>query len=539
MPKRKAEAEAQAPPDTESAGSSCNQQLTAYIRSGKSGLYVTSYEETRVENEFAKIVAHLDSIKKPDDRAFGLYTWSLTQGIVNVTDDPPTSIPDTEDPLAPNGMLDTFNKLPERSILLARDFHALLGDSNPLLIRKVKDCLAAGKMANRVFVILGCELRLPPELSKEVSVVEFRLPDKAQLQTVLTGIANSAGILLNGNGNEDLILDAGLGGTTTEFEDWLSIAVVESSGKEIDHNIIAREKALALKKSGILEVVKTDITFDDLGGLDELKAWTHRRVRAFTKEATAYHLPMPKGICLFGVQGCGKSYATKAIANELQVPLLKLDAGKLFGSLVGQSEATTRAVINQVEAFGKCVLQIEELDKSFAGMKSSSDGDSGTTRRVVGTFLSWMQEKTSPVFIVATANDLTKLPPELLRKGRWDELVFVDLPTETERVEIWRVQIRRHHRSPDDFDLSALSKITDGWSGAEIEALFNEALYAAFDETREPDTELIVALSKDTAPLSKMMASEIEALRQWANGRAKRASRAETIQVKAGSRKLA
>jgi ATPases of the AAA+ class len=369
--------------------------------------------------------------------------------------------------------------------------------------------------------------------------VDFKLPGKEQLMAVLEGIANSAGILLDDNGKTELILDAGMGGTTTEFEDWLSISVVESGGREIDHNIIAREKALALKKSGILEVVNTDVTFNDLGGLDELKAWTHRRVRAFSKEAVAYHLPMPKGICIFGVQGCGKSFATKAIANELQVPLLKLDAGRLFGSLVGQSEATTREVINQVEAFGKCVLQIEELDKSFAGMKSSHDGDSGTTRRVVGTFLTWMQEKTSPVFIVATANDLTKLPPEMLRKGRWDELVFVDLPTETERVEVWRVQIRRHHRNPDEFDLSALSKITEGWSGAEIEALFNESLYAAFDKSKEPDTELIVSLSKDTAPLSKMMAAEIEALRQWANGRAKRASRVETVHVKSGPRKLA
>ncbi len=534
MAKRKTETEDRAGPVTASAGS-CNQQITNYIRSGKSGIYVCSYEEVRVELEFRAIVQHLDSIREGGAAPFSLYTWSVTSGVEDCIAG--NKISDTEDPMA---MLDEFAKLPERSILIAKDFHSFLaGDPNPMMVRKLKEALAKGKLSNRVFVVLGCSLKLPDELSREMAVVEFRLPDKAQLRVVLEGVANSAGISLNGNGNTESILDAGCGGTTTEFEDWLSISIVESGGKEIDHNVIAREKALSLKKSGILEVIDPGVTFDDLGGLDELKAWIHRRVRAFSKEAVAYHLPTPKGICIFGVQGCGKSFATRAIAHELQVPLLKLDAGKLFGSLVGQSEATTRAVINQVEAFGKCVLQIEELDKGFAGMKSGGDGDSGTTRRVIGTFLTWMQDKTSPVFIVATANDLTKLPPELLRKGRWDELVFVDLPTETERVEIWRVQIRRHHRNPDDFDLAALAKITEGWSGAEIEALFNESLYAAFDQTKEPDTELIVELSKDTAPLSKMMAAEIEGLRQWANGRAKRASRVETVQVRAGQRKLA
>lgn len=504
-------------------------KLKTYVRSGCSCIYITTFEESRAEAEIRAVAVARD---------FRYYSWSCTTGIIDFTDpDNPSAFPDeTREPME---MLKEFVGLPEKSILVLKDFHGFLADPNPVLFRKIKDAIAIGEGTNRVLIIVGAILKLPIELEKETTLIELQLPDRATLDVVLTGVCGSAGIDLKGN--RDTILDAGSGGTTTEFKQWLSIAIIESEesgkGRDIDPRIVDREKAGALKKSGILEVVTTDITFDDLGGLEELKAWVHRRERAFTKEALAYHLPTPKGIILFGVQGCGKSLATKAIANELDVPLLKLDAGKLFGSLVGQSEAMARNVISQVEAFGKCALQIEELDKAFAGMKSSHDGDSGTTRRVIGTFLTWMQEKTSQSFIVATANDLTKLPPELLRKGRWDELFFIDLPTEAERVEIWKVQIRRHHRAPKDYDLGALAKVTEGWSGAEIEALFNESLYAAFDTNNEPDTDLLVTLSRDTAPLSKMMAAEIEALRQWSTGKARRASRAQVVQVK--GRKLA
>lgn len=498
------------------------QSIANKIKAGYSGLYLTTYEEARVEGDIVTVAKQL---------GFSLHAWSITRGVVDMKSGLLTD--GTDEPLK---ALDHFESLKEKSILLMRDFHFFVGEPNPLLIRRVKEALLTGKNSNRVLIVLGCQLKLVPELEKEFTVIEVKLPDRKQLLEVAQTIADSAGITLNGN-TEDVV-DAMCGLTTLEASDAASLAAVESGRTELSPSVIAREKAATLKKNGILEVVNTDITFDDLGGLDELKAWTLRRVRAFTKAAADYHLPMPKGVCLYGVQGCGKSFATKAIANELKVPLLKLDAGKLFNSLVGQSEATVRAVIAQVEAFGKCVLQIEELDKSFAGMKSSHDGDSGTTRRVIGTFLTWMQEKTSPVFIVATANDLTKLPPELLRKGRWDELWFIDLPTESERIEIWKVQIRKKHRAPKEFDLGALAKITEGWSGAEIEALFGEALYAAFDENREPDTELLATLSRDTVPLSKMMAAEIEALRQWSMGKARRASKPQVVEMKPTSRKL-
>lgn len=521
-------------------------KLVNHLRAGYAALKVDSHEGQRVEGEVAAAAAAA---------GFDFYTWTVTRGTHLIKPGPPQEVVEVghhPDELPPwFEALNHFDRLatearntaaaggtPRKAVFLLHDYHMHLAQPDPILFRRIKDSILIGKMCNHSLIILGCNVVLPPELEKEIATLEFKLPDREQLNAVLESICTSAGIALNGN--RDAILDACCGGTTTEVENWLSIAVIEADGKDIDPKVVAREKAMSMKKSGILEVVDTDITFEDLGGLDEMKGWVRRRVRAFTKEAKAYHLPMPKGIMLFGVQGCGKSFATKAIANELKVPLLKFDASKLFAGIVGSSEANARAVIAQVEAFGKCVLQIEELDKAFAGMKSSHDGDSGTTRRVIGTFLTWMQEKTSPVFIVATANDLTKLPPELLRKGRWDELWFVDLPTESERIEIWKVQIKKGHRAPKEFDLSALAKLTEGWSGAEIEALFGEALYAAFDENREPDTELLAKLSKDTAPLSKMMAADIEALRQWSTGKARRASRPQTVELKPSTpRKLA
>lgn len=517
------------------------EKLQNFFRAGFSALDIISPEGQRVEGEVAAAA---------EAAGFDFYTWKCTTGLFKIKPakgkKPAETVAmmseeEVKDPPVPPHyyILNKFDAMvreasksetQSKAVVLLHDYHMFLTNPDPVLFRRIKDSLLLAKMCSHTLVIVGCQLVMPPELEKEITVVEFKLPDREQINVVLEAICASAKMELNGN--REQIIDACCGGTTTEIENWLALAVIESGGKDIDPKVVEREKATALKKSGMLEVINTDLTFDDVGGLDALKAWIKRRANAFGKEAADYHLPTPKGVCLFGIQGCGKSYATKAIANVLKMPLIKMDAGKLFAGLVGKSEENVRAVIAQVEAFGKCVLQIEELDKSFAGMKNSHDGDSGTTRRVIGTFLTWMQEKTSPVFIVATANDLTKLPPELLRKGRWDELFFLDLPTESERAEIWKVQIRRHHRAPKEFDLSALAKITDGWSGAEIEALFNEALYAAFDEGREPDTELLLELSKDTAPLSKMMAADIEALRTWSTGKARRASRPQVITVK-------
>ena len=484
-----------------------------------------------MESEFRNIVAHLDSIKKPDDAQFGLYTWSYTAGIVNVSDDPPTSIAETEDPLA---MLDAFNKMPERSILVARDLHAFLSDPNPMLVRKVKDALALGKMANRVFVICGASVKIPIELEKEVALVEFKLPDRAQLRVVLEGIAASAGISINGN--TDPILDAASGCTTSEAEDAFALSVVQCG--DISADIVAREKANTVKKNGILEILETSAKAEDIGGLEVLKSWLSKRRLAFSAQAKAYGLPVPKGVLAVGLPGSGKSLTAKAAASILGVPLLKLDGGRLFGSLVGQSEQNMRAVIQTAEAVAPVVLFVDELEKAFSGSKSSGSTDGGTAARVFGTFLQWMSDKTSQVFVFATANSISELPPEFLRKGRFDELFFCDLPDADERAAIWRVHISKRGRNPDKFNLEMLASRTESFVGAEIEAMVTEAMYSAFEdaEAEMTDEHLLEAI-RNTVPLSRTMAPQIDALRAWATGRARRAS-AIKEQTK-GPRKLA
>lgn len=493
-------------------------KIENYVKAGYSGLVVVSWEERRVEADLMAVA---------QATGFKLHAWSITEGIIDCQNGNNAG---SNDPIE---MLKAFGELPEKSILLARDFHAILADNNPVLVRKLKDCLALGKSSNRVFVINGCQLKLPAELEKEMVVIEAKLPSKAELLTVLEGIATSAGITLNGN--RDPLLDAASGLTVQEAENAFALSVSEV--KDIVPSIVAREKALTVKKNGILEVIEPGISLSDIGGLDLMKTWMVKRKSAFTPKAVEYGLPTPKGFLIVGVPGCGKSLTAKAAACVLGVPLLKLDGGKIFAGHVGESEANLRSVIQTAEAIAPCVLWIDELEKSFAGSKSSGQTDGGTSARVFGSFLQWLQDKTSPVFVVATANDVSQLPPELLRKGRFDETWFVDLPTPEEREQIWKIQIAKFGRKPDAFDINRLASMTEGFTGSEIESLFSEALFAAFDDNKEPDDLLLAMLVGQVIPLSKMMAAEVDALRRWADGRARRAT--SPVAPKAVNRKLA
>jgi len=273
-----------------------------------------------------------------------------------------------------------------------------------------------------------------------------------------------------------------------------------------------------------VEVVPVGGSLDDVGGLETLKGWLLKRRDAFGQRAREYGLPSPKGLLIAGIPGTGKSLTAKATASVFGRPLLKLDAGRLYGGLVGQSEGNLRAVIQTAEAVAPCVLWIDEIEKGFAGSQSSGQTDGGTSARVFGSFVSWMQEKTAPVFVVATANDVARLPPELLRKGRWDELFFVDLPNPEERRAVWEIQFRKFGRDPRGFDLRALTEMSEGYTGAEIGQAVADALYAAFAEGREPDTALVCRVTADAVPLSKLMAEQIAGLRKWALGRCRSAT---------------
>ena len=480
-------------------------RIINYIRAGYPGIYLVSPEEQRVEAELKGIAREV---------GFKLYAWSTTSGLI---DTDKGAARQANDPME---ALLAIQELPEKTIVVLRDFHLFLnGDPNPVLLRQLKDSLQHAKSRNKPLIILGCRLCLPPELEREVTVVEFSLPGKEELGQVLDGVLESATLASLAEKDRDAALDAATGLTTIEGENAFALSVAEA--KAIVPMIIAREKAQAVKKNGLLEIVETKESLASIGGLDVLKDWLLKRRNAFGKKARAYGLPVPKGLLIIGIPGTGKSLTAKATASVFGVPLLRLDAGRIFAGLVGQSEYNLRSVIQTAEAIAPCVLWLDEIEKGMAGSKSSGSTDGGTSARVLGTFLAWMQEKTEPVFVVATANDVSQLPPEMLRAGRWDQLFFVDLPNEKEREAIWNIQIAKHSRDPKDFDTRQLAKATDGLTGSEIEAVFVEALYQAFDDDKEPTDLTIARVLTEFVPLSKTMAEQITGLRNWAKGRAR------------------
>lgn len=286
----------------------------------------------------------------------------------------------------------------------------------------------------------------------------------------------------------------------------------------------------------MLEYYRASEEFSNVGGMDELKDWLRKRKSAFSADARTFGLPNPKGALLIGVQGCGKSLCAKALAGLWRVPLLRLDLGKVFSSLVGSSEENVRQAVQIAESVAPAILWIDEIEKAFSGTHSSSFSDAGTTSRVFGTFITWLQDKTAPVFVVATANNISQLPPELLRKGRFDEIFFVDLPERGDRAEIFGIHIAKRGRKPELFDLQRLAQAADGFSGAEIEEAVVASLFDVFDKSSDLTTESILASVQSTVPLSRTMKEEIERLRDWAGERARPASVTQTTGLLAGRR---
>jgi SpoVK/Ycf46/Vps4 family AAA+-type ATPase len=498
--------------------------LQTYLRAGYPGLAVISSEEARAEGEIAAACADLKR---------RLHAWSSTEGLIDVKDNRVSACPD---PLEALQLLDgMFAQTSPRHVVLLRDLQLHLDQSDPMLVRRLKDILRVAKANGHALVLLGCRLKLPPELEHEVTHVDFTLPGPPQLGAVLNGILGSAKIKSLPEPVREAALQSALGLTTTEAENAFALSVVET--KAIDPKVIAREKARTLKKNGLVEVVEATTSLQDIGGLGLLKEWLQRRASAFSESAKAYGLPAPKGLLIVGIPGTGKSLTAKATAGAFSLPLLRLDMGRVFGGIVGQSEANLRAVIQTAEAIAPCVLWIDEIEKGFSGSKSSGSTDGGTSSRVFGSFLSWMQEKDKPVFVVATANDVSKLPPEFLRKGRFDEMFFVDLPDAQERAQIWDIVIRRHGRRPADYDSVALARACDKFTGAEIEAVFIDSLHEAFAAGREPGPRDIYEAVNRTVPLANLMDGQIAALRQWSRGRAREAAhRASPSQARNGRR---
>jgi SpoVK/Ycf46/Vps4 family AAA+-type ATPase len=387
-------------------------------------------------------------------------------------------------------------------------------------------------------------MEIPMELDKEITVLNYPLPSRDDLSELLDKIIadvkqfSQVVIDLDKAGRERL-LQAALGLTLGEAENVFAKIIVKDerlSGDDV--NEVFAEKQQIIRKSGLLEYYATSERFSNVGGMSVLKDWIDKRAVAFTPEARAFGLAAPKGILMLGVQGCGKSLCAKAVSNQWQLPLLRFDMGRMFGSLVGSSEENVRRAISVAESVAPAILWVDEIDKAFAGSQGSGATDGGTTARVFGTFLTWLSEKSAPVFVVATANDISQLPPELLRKGRLDEIFFVDLPSGEERIQVFRIHLEKRGREAAAFDLGALADHSKDFSGAEIEEAINSALYDAFYARKELNTEHVLTALGQTVPLAKTMDEQINRLRSWAEGRARNASVPRDTQTPAASRRM-
>ncbi|MCB1206438.1 MAG: AAA family ATPase, partial [Verrucomicrobiae bacterium] len=445
---------------------------------------------------------------------------SLTTGFVDTSSGTVLTCPD------PVAALEAVEAIEGDCLVLLRDFAALLKDRDPVLVRKLRDTLRHAKASGKLLLLLGVWKPLPPELERELTRLDLALPGPELLGELLDQLLSNAGIGNPPSEIREAVIRAATGLTTMEAENAFALSLIEAD--TIQPSLVAREKAHALRSGGLLEVIETEATLDAIGGLENLKAWLIQRGEAFTERARTYGLPVPKGMLVLGVPGTGKSLTAKATASVFGVPLLKLDAGRLFGGLVGQSEANVRSVIQTAEAISPCVLWIDEIEKGLGGAGDSGGStDGGTSARVFGTMLNWLQDKTAPVFVVATANDVSKLPPEMLRKGRWDELWFVDLPDTRERTAIWDLVIAKYGRQVTAYDPVVLARASELHTGAEIEAAFVEALHRAFAEDREPGELDLGEVLNESVPLAVSMSESIERLRHWAKGRARHASAGE------------
>jgi hypothetical protein len=496
-------------------------EIETLIRARYPIIYIIASEEMRAQNMLVEIAAK---------RQKKLFEWTCSSGIVpagvSIQSHKGRNLA-TKDPLA---ALDHVIEQVEPAIFLFKDFHPFLSRNHYAVIRRLKDIAIHLKNSFKTIILISAVMEIPPELEKEMTVLNFPQPAKEDLAGLLDKIIEDlqqlkqVKIELNGEGRERL-LQAALGLTLGEAENVFAKIIVKEqrlSGEHIDE--VFAEKQQIIRKSGLLEYYAAHEDFANVGGLTILKDWLNKRVVAFTAEAQAYGLPPPKGILLLGVQGCGKSLCAKAVSRLWQLPLLRFDMGRMFGSLVGSSEENVRRAIAVAESIAPAILWVDEIDKAFVGSQSSGVTDGGTTARVFGTFLTWLSEKNAPVFVVATANDVSQLPPELLRKGRLDEIFYVDLPSEEERAEIFRIHLAKRGRNPDHFDLSALVAASPEFSGAEIEEAIISALYDAFYEKQELKTSHVVAALAQTVPLAKTMVEKITEQRHWANGRARNAS---------------
>lgn len=500
--------------------------LSSLLKARFPYIYIPTWEEDRILSVIRDVVKDTEIIRTSRQ----IFTWSLTSGIIGENEK------GSEDTKSPIKALEFIEKYSEASVFVLKDFHAFFGvngrNQDNEIVRKIRDISSSIKQnpkpKNVLFVCPS--LVLPTDLQKDISILEFNLPNADEIKSLLNEmieINGSGRIKINLNEDEkERLSKAALGLTLQEAENSFARAMAQDGTLDSnDIDLILDEKCQVIKKTGILEFVKSNLKIEDVGGLQNLKKWLMKRNKSWLDSAKKYGLPAPKGVLITGVPGCGKSLIAKSISAMWQLPLLRLDMGRIFSGIVGSSEENMRKAIRTAEAVSPSILWIDEIEKGMSGQNS---GDSGTTTRIFGTFLTWMQEKTEPVFVVATANNISQLPAELLRKGRFDEIFFVDLPTFNERKDIFKVHINKRLR--DDFVrgnfqlnddvLNKLSNMTEGFVGSEIEQVVISALYEAYFEDRSIKLEDFEKSITNTVPLVVTQAEQIRAIREWANIRA-------------------
>lgn len=491
------------------------EELSVLIQAQYPLIYLLTSEEERAEQAVMEIAQ-----VKPQRRVF---IWTVTHGIVEYGH--PRSV-NQHNTVSPEAAIQWVMHQREPGIYIFKDLHPFI--DSPPVTRSLRDAIASFKGTMKTMVLMSPEAaqRIPVELEKEVAVIDYPLPTMAELDEVLSSQLEPTRSRRMTTEAREKLLKAALGLTRDESQKVYRKAKVTAgrlTEEEVD--VVLSEKKQLIRRNGILEYIDVDETIDSVGGLEELKHWLQQRANAFTEKAREYGLPQPKGMLILGVPGCGKSLIAKTTSRLWGLPLLRLDMGRVYdGSMVGRSEANLRNALKTAESISPAILFIDEMDKAFAGGAGSADSDGGTSSRIFGSFLTWMQEKTSPVFVMATANRVERLPGEFLRKGRFDEIFFVDLPNLEERRDIFRIHLAKRRRDMDRFDIDQLANVCDGFSGAEIEQAIVAAMYEAFAQGREFNTLDIIAASRATLPLSKTMNEQVTALRDWARQRARPAA---------------
>lgn len=506
--------------------------LRTLIRSCHPLIVIETVEEERV-------LALLQSVAAQE--RMPLFEWSITKGLTRA-DDGPTLSKMTATPLA---LLQHLNGLTVEAVFWLKDLVPHLQDA--AVTRQLREVSAVYGRSRSTCILTGHPIALPLDLEKIAVRLDLQLPDRTELQSMLHNVLASLGTRtaprrprsttiaqsILGSLTDTKPADASLstqeheailralqGLTLHQARQVITQCVVEDGTLSADDvQKILKRKVQAIKDGGLLEYYPLEDNRFELGGFTNLKSWLERAKVGFTAEAKALNLTPPRGIMLVGVPGCGKSLAAKAIAREWQLPLLKLDAGRLFDKFVGESEKNFRKAIETAESLSPIVLWIDEIEKAMAAGGGSGDADAGLSRRLFGAFLTWLQEKKQEVFVIATANNLALLPPELLRKGRFDEIFFVDLPDDGEREAIWKIHLGLRKQDGKQFDLVKIVSASDGFSGSEIEQAVVAALYRALHQKTPLTTDLLIEELTHTVPLSVTRREDIDQLRETAQGR--------------------